>query len=139
MNKKDFFSVRDIENFISISDRYEKNILGCFSERYIESVISKLKRDKTCTTYVPAIFCRIPDRLKTVEMSKYAIDDNFVNIKYVPKNIQNDPDFFEYIYSSFFDNRRYVHMIQKFLLYYMDDDLFYNIRALLDLKGVKQL
>lgn len=139
MNKKDFFSVRDIENFTSISDRYEKNIVGCFSEKYVESVISKLKQDKTCTTCVPAIFCRIPDRLKTVEMAKYAIDDNFVNIKYTPKSIQNDPEFFEYIYSSFFDNRKYIHMIQRFLLYYMTDELFYNIRALLELKGVVKL
>ena len=137
MNKNDFFSETDVKNFSNITRRFDNQVAEMFTDKYIKAVIAKLRQNKNYILELPDVFQKIPDKMKTFDMCKLAINYNFTNIAHVPKSIQNSDEFFEYIWQEFFVPRKRLSMIHKYVLYNVCDDLFYNIKALIDLKGME--
>ena len=137
MNKNDFFSETDVKNFSNITRRFDNQVAEMFTDKYIKAVIAKLRQNKNYILELPDVFQKIPDKMKTFDMCKLAINYNFTNIAHVPKSIQNSDEFFEYIWQEFFVPGKRLSMIHKYVLYNVCDDLFYNIKALIDLKGME--
>ena len=133
--KNDFFTESNLRSFKSINESFDERIKQMFNKKYTTMVKSKINENKNNIRTCPDAFAIISDSIKDIDMCKYSIDYNFVNIRYVPDRIQKDSDFIDYIYTSFFKNRRRLSIMHKYMLFHMCEDAFNSIKLLLELQG----